>query len=145
MKKLIVLVAAVALVLPLAAVSATSKRSGVLHVTKNCKDYNGAAGDFCTITTSNLKAIKAESRVVYASAIGDPTPGFLDSDLVLDGPGNNNAYGHVVLDVSTFTGVVTFSGGTGVFRHFHAGPLAVACAAFPDCTWDGPYSFDPHG
>jgi hypothetical protein len=114
-------------------------------VTKNCKDYNGAAGDFCTITTSNLKAIKAESRVVYASAIGDPTPGFLDSDLVLDGPGNNNAYGHVVLDVSTFTGVVTFSGGTGVFRHFHAGPLAVACAALPDCTWDGPYSFDPHG
>jgi hypothetical protein len=36
------------------------------------------------------------------------------------------------------------SGGTGEFRHFHAGPLMVACLAFPDCSWDGPYSFSPH-
>ena len=70
----------------------------------------------------------------------DPTSGVLDSDLVIDGPGNNTAFGHVVLDLPTLTGVVTFSGGTGVFTHFHAGPLAVACPAFPDCSWDGPYS-----
>ena len=56
---------------------------------------------------------------------------------------SNTAMGHVVLDVRTLTGVVTFSGGTGVFTHFHAGPLAVACPAFPDCSWDGPFGFDP--
>jgi hypothetical protein len=121
----------------------SSPRSGELHVTKNCSDYHGDAGEFCTITSSNLNAIKVGSRVVYASAVGDPTPGVLDSDLVIDGPGHNTAFGHLVLDVSTFSGVVTLSGGTGQFAHFRAGPLVVACPAFPDCSWDGPYSFSP--
>jgi hypothetical protein len=117
-------------------------RSGALHVTKNCRDYNLAAGSFCTITSSNLNAIKVGSRVVYASA-ANPAAGVLDSDLVIDGPGNNTAFGHVVLDLSTLSGVVTLSGGTGEFTHFHAGPITVACPAFPDCSWDGPYSFSP--
>ena len=93
----------------------SSPRSGALHVTKECSEYAFAAGSFCTIRSSNLNAIKGDSRVVYASAPGDPTPGLLDSDLVIDGPGNNNAHGHVVLDLETFTGVVTFAGGTGRF------------------------------
>jgi hypothetical protein len=142
MKKLLVLVAAVALFVPLTAVSAASPRSGQLHVTKECSQYTGAAGSFCTITSSNLNAIKVGSRVVYASA-ANPVAGVLDSDLVIDGPGNNAAFGHVVLDLSTLSGVVTFSGGTGEFTHFHAGPLTVACPAFPGCSWDGPYSFSP--
>ena len=126
-----------------AANTGSSPRSGTLHVTKECSHYNLGAGSFCTITSSNLSAVKPGSRVVYASAAGVPTPGVLDSDLVIDGPGGNSAFGHVVLDLPTLTGVVTFSGGTGVFSHFHAGPLAVACPAFPDCSWDGPYSFSP--
>jgi hypothetical protein len=118
----------------------SSDRSGTLHVTKECSAYNLSAGSFCTITSSNVKAIKAGMRVVYASA-ADLTAGVLDSDLVIDGPGNNSAFGHVVLDLSTLSGVVTLSGGTGRFAHFHAGPITVACPAFPDCSWDGPYSF----
>lgn len=125
------------------AAGSASPRGGELHVTKNCRDYNPlVAGSFCTITSSNLNAIKDHSRVVYASA-ADLTSGLLDSDLVVDGPGNNNAFGHVVLDLFTLSGVVTFSGGTGSFSHFHAGPLVVACPAFPDCSWDGQYSFSP--
>jgi hypothetical protein len=112
-------------------------------VTKECSQYTGAAGSFCTIKSSNLNAIKVGSRVVYASA-ANPAAGVLDTDLVIDGPGKNSAYGHVVLDLSTLSGVVTLSGGTGVFTHLHAGPIAVACPAFPDCSWDGPYSFSPH-
>jgi hypothetical protein len=111
-------------------------------VTKECSQYNFQAGDFCTITSSNLNAIKVGTKVVYASA-ANLAAGVLDSDLVVDGTGNNNAYGHVVLDLSTFTGVVTFSGGTGEFSHFRAGPIAVACPALPDCSWDGPYRFSP--
>ena len=124
----------------------SSPRSGALHVTKNCSHYTGAAGSFCTITSSNINAIKPGSRIVYASAVSNPTPGVLvlDSDLVIDGPGHNTAFGHVVLDVLTLTGIVTLSGGTGEFTHFHAGPITVACPAFPDCSWDGPYSFSPH-
>ena len=126
-----------------AVAGSASPRSGALHVKKNCSQYSGAAGSFCTIRSSNLKAIKVGSRVVYASAAGDPTPGVLDSDLVIDGPGHNTAFGHVVLDLSTLSGTVTLSGGTGRFTHFHAGPITVACPRFPDCSWDGPYDFSP--
>ena len=123
-----------------------SPRSGQLHVTKECSQYNGNAGEFCTITSSSLNAIKKGSRVVYASALGG---GGLDSDLIIYGPGNNRAYGHVFLDLSTFpliVGEVTLSGGTGEFAHFHAGPIVVVCdwaANYPNCSWDGPYSFSP--
>lgn len=143
-KALVLAITAAGLV---AAGSATANpRSGTLHVTKTCppSQYQGQAGGFCTITSSNVNAIKPGSKVVYASA-ADFGSGVLDSDLVLDGPGNNNAFGHVVLDLATFTGRVTFSGGTGEFSHFHAGPIAVACPAYPDCSWDGPYTFDPTG
>ena len=141
---LLAAVAAGAFAVPsFAANTGSSPRSGALHVTKECSQYSLAAGSFCTITSSNLSAVKPGSRVVYTSAAGDPTPGVLDSDLVIDGPGGNTAFGHVVLDLPTLTGVVTFSGGTGAFIHFHAGPIAVACPAFPDCSWDGPYSFTP--
>lgn len=123
---------------------ATPQRSGALHVTKECSAYDPtAAGSFCTITSSNIEEIRTEMRVVYSSA-ADLTTGTLDSNLVIDGPGHNTASGHVVLDLHTLTGVVTLSGGTGRFTHFHAGPLTVACPAFPDCSWDGPYSFRPH-
>jgi|SRR6476661_8184676 len=141
--RLLVVVAALALALSLVAVSSATPRSGILHVTKECSQYTGAAGAFCTITSSNINTIKAGSRVVYASADGDPIPGFLNSDLMIDGPGNNTAYGHVVLNDTTGNGVVAFSGGTGEFSHFHA-VLLVRCPVLPNCTWDGPYWFGPH-
>lgn len=120
-----------------------SERNGALHVTKECSAYDpSTAGSFCTITSSNVQEIRAGMRVVYASA-ADLSAGTLDSDLVVDGPGHNAAFGHVVLDLHTLSGVVTLSGGTGRFTHFRAGPITVACPAFPDCTWDGPYSFSP--
>jgi hypothetical protein len=122
--------------------ASSSPRSGELHVTKECHQYFGNAGEFCTIKSSNIPEIKVDSKVVYASAAGDPTPGQLNSDLIIDGPGNNTAYGHVVLDLSTGTGVVTFSGGTGVFKHFHA-QVAVSPLAPPYFAWDGTYSFNP--
>ena len=118
-------------------------RSGAPSRDEGVQGLPRLAGEFCTITSSNISGDQARDR-------GSSTPrrpnfalGFLDSDLVIDGPGNNTAFGHVVLDLSTFTGVVTFSGGTGRFSHFHAGPLAVACPEFPACSWDGAYDFTP--
>ena len=47
--------------------SSGSPRSGDLHVTKDCdKTYNFQAGDFCTITSSNVDAIEVGSKVFYA-------------------------------------------------------------------------------
>jgi hypothetical protein len=114
-------------------------RSGALHVTKECSQYTRLAGGFCTITSSNLKAIKVGTRVVYAVASG---PTVLNSDVVLDPPGrgHSTAFGHVVLDLATGQGVVTISGGTGKFRWFHAN-VVVSSLGRPNWAWDGTYSF----
>jgi hypothetical protein len=141
MNRTLALVFAVVAAGIVATAGSATPRSGTLHVTKECSQYQGHAGEFCTITSSSINAIKPGSKVFYASAAA---LGALDSDLVIDGPGNNNAFGHVVLNLSTLSGTVTFSGGTGEFSHFRAGPITVACPAFPACSWDGPYSFDPN-
>ena len=120
----------------------TSPRSGELHVTKECSHYFGQAGEHCTITSSNLDAIQPGTNVVYASAAGATS---LNSDLVLDGPGNNNANGHVTLNFVTLSGVVTFSGGTGQFSGFHASVIVTYNTSDNLWHWDGTYSFTPPG
>jgi hypothetical protein len=122
-------------------VMASFPRSGDLHLTKECPEYTGLAGSFCTITASNVKEIEVGSRVVYAS---DATPTLLDSDLAIDlpGPGNNSAFGHARLDRVTKTGVVQLSGGTGKFTSFHA-TLDISFVRPRVWNLDGTYSFDP--
>lgn len=123
--------------------SASFPRSGDLYVTKTCPTYTGAAGDFCTITASNVTEIEVGSRVVYAQPADFSTMS-LDSDIVLDlpGPGDNTAFGHCQLNLVTGIGLCTFSGGTGKFSHFH-GSANVSHLGGPDYAWDGMYSFDP--
>ena len=109
-------------------------------MTKECSEYTGQAGSFCTFTSSNLKAIEVGSRVVYASAAGAAA---LDSDVTLVvGPGNT-AFGHCHLEFATGVGLCTFSGGTGKFTHFQA-RANVSYLGGPNWAWDGTYSFSPH-
>lgn len=126
-----------------AAALSASPRSGELHVTKECEAYQGRAGDFCTITSSNVAAIEVGSKIVYAQAIGTTT---LDSDIVLDtpGPGNNKAHGHCTLDLATGLGVCTFSGGTGKFTHFSASAQVRPPTQEDPINWywDGTYGFN---
>ena len=118
-----------------------SPRSGDLYVTKTCLTYTGLAGDFCRITSSDVKAIEIGTRVVYGQAAGATS---LDSDVVLDtpGPGNNKAFGHCRLDFTTLSGLCTFSGGTGKFNGFSAS-VSVSYLGGSDWAWDGTYSFSP--
>jgi hypothetical protein len=124
--------------------SASFPRSGELHVTKECSDYHGQAGEICTITSSNLDAIEVGSRVVYARA-ADFVTLTLDSDVVLDlpGPGNNVAFGHCHLNLVTGIGLCTFSGGTGKFAHFDASVDVSPPTDGVEWHWTGTYSFDP--
>jgi len=114
-------------------------RSGDLHVTKECSEYKGLAGDFCTITSSNLDEIEAGAKVVYEQAAGE---GSLDTDIVLDAGPGNSASGHVKLDLAAGTGVVTFSGGTGKFTGFDA-HADVSADSDGLWHWEGKYSFSP--
>ena len=140
-RSLLVVAAAILSLAALAPAVAASPRSGDVHVTKECSAYTGAAGDYCTITSSNLAAIPVGSKVIYLSAL---TSTVLDTNIVLDppGPGNNKAFGHVYLDLSTGAGEATFSGGTGKFTWFHAS-VDVSYLGGPDWAWEGTYSFSP--
>ena len=117
----------------------SSPRSGNLQVTKECSGYTGGEGSFCTITSSNLKAIEVDSRILYLQPGQLFTP--LGSEVVLDlpGPGNNKAFGRCSLAV----GVCTFSGGTGKFTHFDARVAVTHTDDFSLWFWDGTYSFSP--
>jgi hypothetical protein len=117
-------------------------RSGALHVDKECSQYTGAAGAFCTITSSNIRAIKAGNKVVYASAAN--ADGTLDSDLTVSGAHGSQLFGHVWLNATTM--MIVFNGGTGKFQHF-TGQVAVSVtdAGTPAelWHWDGWYNFGP--
>jgi hypothetical protein len=128
--------AAFALVMAVPAL-ASAQRAGTLAVTEDCSQYDGTAGSFCTIASSNLDAIPAGSTLVATSAKG---AGVLDSDLVLYTRGANAAYGHVVLDLATGTGTATFSGGTGQFKKFSAS-VAVSHLGGRNFGWSGSYSY----
>src|SRR6266850_1862504 len=90
-----------------------------LQVTKECSEYTGGAGSFCTITSSNVRRIPVGTRVTYDQAAGIPT-GLLDSNVVLDAGNGNRAVGRCTLDFATLLGLCTFSDGTGRFTGFHA-------------------------
>ena len=133
------MLAAVAFALALAVPAlASAPRAGILDVTKECSQYYGNAGDFCTITSSNLHAIPAGSKVVYTSAAG--AGGVLDSDLVVYTRGANAAYGHVVIDLGTGRGTVSLAGGTGQFKKFSAS-VAVSPLGGVNFAWGGSYSY----
>jgi hypothetical protein len=117
--------------------SRSNHRARPLHVTKECSQYAGGIGSYCTITSSNIAAITVGTRVFYAQAAG---PTSLDSDVILyAGPGNT-ATGHVVLDFATGTGLLTLSGGTGTLDGIRA-RVNVSYLGGPNWAWDGTYRF----
>jgi hypothetical protein len=148
MKRALILLSAIAVagaVVPAQSTSAAQRspalaggRSGALHVTKECSEYDGTVGSFCTIQSSNVRAIKPGMKVVYLAAL--PPNGVLDSDVVVSSGHGGAALGHVVLDLSTSQGRVRLTVGTGRFARFHAR----AHVSFEPATglwhWDGTYT-----
>jgi hypothetical protein len=114
------------------------RRSGELHVAKECSEYTGLAGSFCTITSSNLDAIPVGSKVVYASAAGETG---IESDITIVTAQAEHVSGHVVLSMETNTGSVTLSGGTGAFAALQA--ETVVSFDGTEWHWDGTYSLTP--
>ena len=146
-RSLVVIAGFVALILALntgaTSISASerNRKHRQLHATKNCKDNTGAAGSFCTITSSSLPQIKVESKVIYDQAAGIPA-GMLDSNIVLDAGDGNRAVGRCTLDFAAGLGLCTFSDGTGELAGFHA-RVDVSHLGGPDWAWDGTYGFRP--
>jgi hypothetical protein len=118
--------------------STSAPRDGTLHLTKECSEYTGEAGSFCTVASSNFDGIPIGSKVVYAEAA--TAAGGLDTDIVVNTPGGDTIRGHVVLDGPTQTGSVTLSGGTGGLARLKA-DLVVGPLEAPTYSWDGQYTY----
>jgi hypothetical protein len=112
-----------------------------LHVTKECSKYDGTAGSFCTISSSNVPQIAVGSVVTYDQAAGIPA-GMLDSNVVLDAGGGNRAVGRCTLDLGDGRGLCTFSDGTGNLANFHARIKVSPPTDGLNWHWEGVYSFD---
>ena len=131
-------IALLAAVVP--SVSASSPHSRALHVTKECSAYAGAAGGYCTITSSNLPAIRAGTKVVYEHALVGLV---LDTDITLTPPaGGDLAFGQVHLDLVANAGTVVFTGGAGRLTGFTASVAVTPDAGVPfGWKWDGTFAF----
>jgi hypothetical protein len=135
-----VLVIATGAIVATAGSAKPTARSGALRVTKECSQYLGQVGQFCTITTSNVPFIKPGMKVVYLEAL-DLESGTLEGDMAL-GAGQGTALGRVVLDLGKESGRVSFSVGTGRFDNFRARAVVSLLDKEKDLWgWDGRYSF----
>lgn len=125
---------------PVSLSNESSARSGNVIVEKNCTSFAGNAGDFCTISASNVEAIPVGSVVTYKSAAAG---GILNTDVTLDppGPGNNTASGYCFVNLTNGLGMCSFAGGTGRFRGFHAS-VDVTPLGWPNFAWNGTYYYD---
>jgi hypothetical protein len=127
------------LLLSPALVSASGGRS--LHVRKDCSQFTGLAGSFCTVTASNVAAIPVGSKVFYDQGAGIPA-GLLDSNIVIDAGNGNRAVGRCTLDLATGLALCLFFDGTGDLAGFHA-RINGSPGVPPDSSyhWDGRYGF----
>jgi hypothetical protein len=132
-----------ALVFSVSAASSQSQAprgTKALHATKDCSGFTGLSGAFCTIRSSNIKALKAGSKIYYFQQAGKTA---LDSDIVIYvGPGTV-ATGHCLLRFATGSGLCTISDGTGALAGFHARVRVSADTSIPKLWhWDGTYGFN---
>ena len=126
-------------------VSSAASQNGVpratkaFQATKDCSGFTGLVGAYCTIRSSNVKAIKAGSKIVYFQAPGKAA---LDSDIVIYvGPGTV-ATGHCLLRFAAGAGLCTISDGTGALAGFHARVRVTADSSIPKLwRWDGTSDF----
>jgi hypothetical protein len=106
-------------------------------LTKECSQYTGGIGSYCTVTSSNVAAITVGTTIFYAQAAG---PTSLDSDIILYAGSGNTATGHCALDFATGLGHCTLSGGTGTLQGVRA-RANVSYLGGPNWAWEGTYGF----
>jgi hypothetical protein len=111
-----------------------------LHVTKDCSGFTGLVGAYCTIRSSNVKALKVGSKIFYVQVAGKTA---LDSDTVIYVKRGSVATGHCFLRHATGAGLCTMSDGTGTLAGFRFRVRVKADASVPGLYhWDGTYSFN---
>jgi hypothetical protein len=115
------------------------RRDRAFHATKDCSGYKGGIGAYCTIRTSNVKALKAGSKIFYAQPASATA---LDSDVIIYVKRGTAATGHCLLHLASGKGLCTISDGTGALAGFHLRVRVTADTSTQNLWhWDGTYSF----
>jgi len=116
------------------------RETKALHATKDCSGFTGLVGAYCTIRSSNVKALKPGSKIFYFEKSGKAA---LDSDIgIYAGPGSVTT-GHCLLHLASGVGLCTLSDGTGTLTGFHARVRVTADHTVPNLWhWDGTYGFN---
>ena len=110
------------------------------HATKDCSGFTGLVGAYCTIRSSNVKALEVGSKIFYVQEAGKTA---LDSDTVVYVKRGSVATGHCFLRHATGAGLCTMSDGTGTLAGFRFRVRVKADASVPGLFhWDGTYSFN---
>jgi hypothetical protein len=116
-----------------------SRVTRAFHATKDCSGFTGLVGAYCTIRSSNVKALKVGSKIFYFQVASKTA---LDSDTVIYVSRGNVATGHCLLRFATGVGLCTISDGTGRLAGFRLRVRVTANASIPKLWhWDGTYSF----
>lgn len=110
------------------------------RATKDCSGFTGLVGAYCTIRSSNVKALKVGSRIFYVQQAGKTA---LDSDIVIYVKQGSVATGHCLLRFANGVGLCTISDGTGTLDGFRFRVRVTASSSIPK-LWhlDGTYSFN---
>ena len=110
------------------------------HATKDCSGFTGLVGAYCTIRSSNVKALKVGSKIFYVQEAGKTA---MDSDTVFYVKRGSVATGHCLLRFATGVGLCTISDGTGTLAGFRFRVRVTASSSIPK-LWhlDGTYSFN---
>ena len=117
----------------------TPRKTKAFHATKDCSGFSGLVGAYCTVRTSNVKALKPGSRIFY---VQQNTPAGVDSDIVIYVRRGTVATGHCVLRAATGKGLCTISNGTGKLAGFRLRVRVTADTSIQGLYhWDGTYSF----
>ena len=115
------------------------RKTKAFHATKDCSGYKGGIGAYCTVRTSNVKALKAGSKIFYTQQASTAA---LDSDIVIYVKRGTTATGHCFLRLATGTGLCTISDGTGALAGFHLRVRVTADTSIQQLWhWDGTYGF----
>jgi len=110
------------------------------HATKDCSGFTGLVGAYCTIRSSNVKALKVGSKIFYVQVAGKTA---LDSDTVIYVKRGSVATGHCLLRFATGVGLCTISDGTGTLAGLNLRVRVTASSSIPKLWhWDGTYSFN---
>lgn len=132
-----------ALGLSVPAASSQSQAPGgtkAFHATKDCSGFTGLVGAYCTIRSSNVKALKVGSKIFYVQEAGKTA---LDSDAVIYVKRGSVATGHCLLRHATGVGLCSMSDGTGTLAGLRLRVRVRASSSIPGLWhWDGTYSFN---